>query len=111
MEKKHVKKVVNVSVPFGGLLVPLKEIVMKTKMNWLFGKVMLSSVGALIINMPNISEPADEEVVNTILEVDGHVIHDYYDFFHLEILKKIKNNSVIVPYFTQGHGVIHHSNI
>lgn len=118
-KQKHVKKVVNIGVPFGGLLVPLKEIVMKTKLNWLFGKEMLSSVGALIINMPNIisNETADNESINTILfplcgsavsptlEVDGQEIDDYYAFFHLETLKKFKKNSVIVPSFTQGHGV------
>lgn len=86
-KQKHIKSVINVNVPFGGLLMALKESVIDSKYNKIVGKDIIQSLGGIIINMPN------KDIFNSILKVDGKEINDYFKFFNIEHLKDAYDNT------------------
>jgi len=82
-KNKYIKCVINVNVPFGGLIVALEESVFESNHNKIIGKDIIQSIGGIIINQPN------KQFFKSILKVDGKEIDDYYSYFKLNKLKKL----------------------
>jgi len=84
---KHIKNIINVNVPFGGVLISLINLIKTTKISFLLSTKFLASLGGLIINLPN------NKIIKPIIINEGIEIDDYYNFFKLEHLKKINDNN------------------
>lgn len=82
-KEKHIKSVINVNVPFGGLLVTLQESAINSQYNKIIGKDIIQSLGGIIINLPN------KDIFNSILKVNGKEIDDYLNYFNLNHIKKM----------------------
>jgi hypothetical protein len=89
-KKNHIRSIINVNVPFAGLIISIKEIIKLTFHNTLIGKDVLKSLGGLIINFPN------QNVIKPILIVDGKETN-FFDYFKLDNEYKlyIKNSKMI----------------
>jgi len=83
-KEKYIQKVINVNVPFGGLIHTIENLILPTRLNLMVSKGLLKSLGAYIINMPN------PDVIKPILIVDGKEIIDYYQYFNLKDTQKSK---------------------
>lgn len=100
---KHVKSVININVPFGGLLVTLQEMIMNTTINKVLGKKLIKSLGGIIINLPNI------KYFDNILIVNGKIIQDYFDYFNLNDIKILyDNNKDFIDTFSKSNNVKTH---
>ena len=102
---KHIKNVININVPFGGIPVVLENCINDdTKLNKLLGKEVFSSLGASIWNLPDTRFLQDP-----IITVDGKIIHDYLDFFKLHnIQSRVLQNKDIIDSFKIGTTVKTH---
>jgi hypothetical protein len=99
-KKRHIKFVINVNVPFGGLFVGLKHLIQNTLFGFILGRHVLRNLGGFIINMPNTN------IFKYILTVDGAKCKDFYKFFNLEdIEQKYKENMDMVDSFEKSNGV------
>lgn len=87
-KKKYIEKVINVNVPFGGLLIPLEECIINSFTNFILTKKLLKSIGAMILNFPN------KNHFETILIVDGKKIDNYFNFFNLNNEEELYNNNL-----------------
>ena len=73
---KWVDKVINVNVPFGGVISVLDNCVRHdTNINRLIGRDIFQSFGASIWNLPN------TKYLKNVLEVDGKEVVDYLEYF------------------------------
>jgi len=89
---KWVDKVINVNVPFGGVVGVLDHCVRPdTNINRLIGRDIFRSFGASILNLPN------PKYLKNILEVDGEDVVDYLKYFNFDDIKRrwICNKDVI----------------
>tara|TARA_B110000971_G_C19929762_1_gene463367 strand:- start:150 stop:1121 length:972 start_codon:yes stop_codon:yes gene_type:complete len=84
-KKNHIRSVVNVNVPFAGLII--KEIIKVTFHNLIIGKDVLRSLGGIIINFPNLN------VIKPVLIVDGKETN-FFEYFKLDN-EYIKNSNMI----------------
>jgi hypothetical protein len=80
-KKNHIRSVINVNVPFAGLIISINEIIKVTFHNTLIGKNVLKSLGGLLINLPN------QNIIKPILIVDGKE-SNFFDYFKLDNEKK-----------------------
>ena len=89
-KNKYINSVIYVNVPFGGLIISIKEIIKITYHNLLIGKDVLKSLGGLIINFPN------KNIIKPILIVDGKETN-FFEYFKLDDEYKLynKNNKMI----------------
>lgn len=89
-KQNHIRSVVNVNVPFAGLVISIKEIIKVTFHNLIIGKDVLKSLGGLIINFPNLN------VIKPALIVDGKE-NNFFEYFKLdnEYNQYIKNSKMI----------------
>lgn len=80
---KWVDKVINVNVPFGGVISALDNCVRHdTNINILIGREVFQSFGASIWNLPN------TKYLKNVLEVDGEDVVDYLEYFKFYELKR-----------------------
>ena len=102
---KHIKNVININVPFGGIPLVLENCINDdTKLNKLLGKEVFSSLGASIWNLPDIRFLQDP-----VLTVDGKNILDYLAFFELHnIQSRVLQNKDIIDSFKIGTTVKTH---
>jgi hypothetical protein len=97
---KYIKHVININVPFGGLVISLKEVITSTFNNFFIDKDVLKSLGGLIINLPN------KNVIKKILTVDENIIDDYLQYFKLHDLEyKYKENILMIESFSYDNDV------
>jgi len=87
-KSKYIKNVINVNVPFGGVIISLNEIIKKTFYNILISKDILISLGGLITNLPNVN------VIKPILIVNGKEDNDYFNYFKLNKEKRLYSNNI-----------------
>jgi len=98
-KKQHINSVINVNVPFAGVIVSLKELVKPSFYSKLISKDVLISLGSLIINLPN------KNIIKPILIVDGKE-EDYFNYFQLENEKIIHtSNNEMIESFSKQTGV------
>jgi hypothetical protein len=86
-KNKYIKSVINVNVPFGGLLIALEGLATESKYNKIISKDIIQSVGGIIINQPN------KFFFNSILKVDNKEIDDYLTYFKLNKIKILYENT------------------
>ena len=82
-----IKKVIYVNVPFGGLIIPLEESIIRTLHNTILSKKLIKSIGAFIISYPN------KNHFDEILIVDNNKIENYFDFFNLKTESDLYNKN------------------
>jgi hypothetical protein len=82
--KKYIKCVINVNVPFAGSIIPLREIIKITVHNIFINKMILKSLGGMIINLPN------SKIIKPTLLIDDIEHENYFKFFNLEDCRNIK---------------------
>ena len=71
-KQKYIKNIVNVNVPFGGVIVSLRELIQNTFYNRLIGRDVLSTLGGLLVNLPN------KNIIKPILLIDGKENDNYF---------------------------------
>jgi len=99
-KNKHIKNIINVNVPFGGVITSLKEIIKNTFHNIIISKDILISLGGLIINLPNLN------VIKPTLIIDGKENNDYFTYFNLNKEKKLYlNNIEMIESFSKPNNV------
>jgi pimeloyl-ACP methyl ester carboxylesterase len=98
---KHVKLIANVNVPFAGSIMPLYECTQKTWANFIIGKNIIKSLGAIVINLPN------RKYIGPILFVNGQEHTNYFKYFdELHKLEEIYNNNYhLIDSFSKSNGV------
>ena len=90
-KEKYVNLVINVNVPFGGLIITLHDCFRLSIVNFFIGIDILKSLGGFIINMPN------PKYIKPILCINGDQFDDYFAYFDLKDLENryIKNKDMI----------------
>lgn len=101
---KWVDKVINVNVPFGGVIAALDNCVRHdTNINRLIGRDVFQSFGASILNLPN------PKYLKNILEVDGEDVVDYLKYFKFHDLERRWNcNKDVIDTFSKSTDVETH---
>ena len=101
---KWIDKVINVNVPFGGVVSALENCVRDdTNINRLIGRDVFKSLGSAILNLPN------TKYIKEVLEVDGIVIDDYFNYFGFDDIKhKWLCNQNFIDSFSKSTGVETH---
>jgi hypothetical protein len=99
-KKKYIKDVIYINVPFGGVLITLKEIITIGFYNRIIGKEILNNLGGFIINLPN------KNIIKPTLIVDGKEYSDYFEYFNLQTQKEHYNElSEIIESFSKPNNV------
>lgn len=79
---KWIRAVVNVNVPFGGVVTVLENCIFHdTTLIRLIGTDVFQSLGATVINMPH------PRYIPHVLNVDGEWIEDYLEYFGLDDIR------------------------
>ena len=101
---KWVDKVINVNVPFGGVIAALDNCVRHdTNINRLIGRDVFQSFGSAILNLPN------PKYLKGILQVDGEEVDDYFKYFEFDNIKhKWLCNKNMIDSFSKSTGVETH---
>lgn len=99
-KNKYIKNVININVPFGGVIITLSNLITNTYINLILGKKLLTSIGGFIINLPN------NKIIKPSVISEGKEIENYYDFFKLDTLKIInENNKEMISSFSKSNNV------
>ena len=96
----HIKLVINVNVPFGGLIITLHDCFKYSIVNFFIGIELLRNLGGFIINMPN------PKFIKPILCVNGDQYDDFFSYFNLtEVEKRYKINKDMIDSFDKSTNV------
>jgi hypothetical protein len=99
-KSKHIKNIINVNVPFGGVIVTLKQVIKNTFYNIIVSRDVLISLGGMIINLPNLN------IIKPVLIVDGKENNDYFSYFNLAKEKTLYfNNIEMIESFSKSNNV------
>jgi hypothetical protein len=103
-KQRHIDCIVNVNVPFGGLILPLHYCYQRSILNVFLGIDILQNLGAMIMNLPN---PA---VISPILlRAGGEPIQKYYDFLGLQTMEtRYNQNRGLISQLGESTGVKTH---
>jgi pimeloyl-ACP methyl ester carboxylesterase len=96
----HIKKVIYVSVPFGGAVEVLRNAIKLSYLKRFVEPDILSSISGFIINLPNV------RTLSPIMTVNGVIDNDYFSFLNMSIMEDLyKKNSDMLNSFYCGNGV------
>ena len=99
-KKKYIKNVININVPFGGVISSLYHLITRTKLNLILGKKLLASIGGIVINLPN------NKIIKPIVINNDEEIENYFNFLNLNSLEIInENNKEIISSFSKSNNV------
>lgn len=111
-KKKHIRAVVNVSVPFCGLFFVLKMLILPSIIDKWLGIDILRNMGGIIINMPN--PQFFKNVVLTVKNKDSSCINElnednYFDLFEMgDVEDKYEMNEQMRESLLENTGVETH---
>lgn len=99
-KEKYIKRVTYVSVPFGGTVRTLKNIINWSNLKDFVRLDILSSMGGYSINMPN------NKCISPILTVDGVIKDDYLNFLNMFDVKSMCDfNDDMIQSFSKSNGI------